>query len=74
MGLIEDAVMAKQLGYTSYGQYMQTKGTPPPLKRHVLDINCCQVCGKELPTNNGKYCSYTCALESKRRKRAGIFV
>ena len=75
MGVIEDAVMAKQLGYKSYGEYMLTKGTPPPLVRNE---NRCEYCGEKLFPPRCKYCSNSCAdrakYERRKRKTVGVFV
>ena len=73
MSLIEDAVMAKKLGYKSYGEYMLKKGPPPPPKRYEGPI--CSVCGKPLPDGRRQFCSRQCCDRHHYLKRkAAAFV
>lgn len=70
MSLVEDVVMAKKLGYKSYGEYMQTKGTPPPLRRFVVDGPTCWECGGPLPKGKRKFCSEACVKRREQKRKA----
>lgn len=67
MGLIEDAKKAKELGYASYGAYMQAK--PPAVPKRVLDVMGprCVECGSLLPPGKRKLCSESC--QKKRNNK-----
>jgi hypothetical protein len=61
MGLVEDAVKARSLGYKSYGEYMTAKERGgkellPSEKRAY-----CVCCGKILVRNQSQFCTRRCA-------------
>ena len=67
MGLIEDAKKAKELGYASYGEYMQAK--PPAVPKRVLEVMGprCVECGALLPKGKRKVCSQACKKKRDNR-------
>jgi hypothetical protein len=69
MGLVEDAAMAKKLGYRSYGEYIRARGAEVP--RKVEDTGYaprCAVCGAVLPPKRRTVCSDACEkIRSKKR-------
>jgi ribosomal protein S14 len=66
MGLVEDAVMARQLGYKSYGQYMVSKGAPPPFVRVARK---CKVCGSPLGVRRRDFCTDICRKTYANRQK-----
>lgn len=79
MGLVEDAAMAKKLGYRSYGEYIKARNADVPKKVEWVFGPRCEECGAALPPNRRKICSDECErIRVRRRQRlkykAGKFI
>ena len=51
MGLVEDAAMAKQLGYRRYGEFIKDRNKEVPRKVEWTYGPRCEECGAALPPN-----------------------
>ena len=79
MGLVEDAAMAKQLGYRRYGEFIKDRNKEVPRKVEWTYGPRCEECGAALPPNRRTICSDECKRNRVRRQqrmryKAGKFI